>query len=262
MENLVKIQNELKVPKGNFNSFGKYKYRSAEDILEAVKPILLKYEASLLLTDRIVEIGGKIFLQATASLYFKSTKIDGLPMFYESQGYAETSEHKGMSAEQTTGTASSYARKYALNGLLLIDETESDADNQNTQSRVKTETKPQLTALQFEAMINTINDGNAETVKKALDKYIISEQYMKAINLAIEKIRNNGKFSKHINIRIRLSINDCGWCFFGRKIISTEVIPDDEYLKNDSIYQDIKRKDRENKKLLKEYRFNKLTQNK
>jgi hypothetical protein len=118
MENLVKIQNELKVPKGNLNKFGNYKYRSAEDILEAVKPILLKYNATLTLSDEIILVGSKVFLKATAKL--------NETICY---GYAETSEHKGMSAEQTTGTASSYARKYALNGLFLIDETESDADS-------------------------------------------------------------------------------------------------------------------------------------
>ena len=119
MENLVKIQNELKVPKQNVNAFGKYKYRSAEDILEAVKPILLKYSTNLTLSDEIIAIGSKVFLKATAKL--------NETICY---GYAELAEHKGMSAEQATGTASSYARKYALNGLFLIDETESDADSQ------------------------------------------------------------------------------------------------------------------------------------
>jgi hypothetical protein len=126
MENLVKIQNELKVPKENVNAFGKYKYRSAEDILEAVKPILLKYNATLTLSDEIILVGSKVFLKATAKL--------NETICY---GYAETSEHKGMSAEQTTGTASSYARKYALNGLFLIDETESDADSQKPTAKVE-----------------------------------------------------------------------------------------------------------------------------
>jgi hypothetical protein len=123
MENLVKIQNELKVPKTNINAFGKYKYRSAEDILEAVKPILLKYNATLTLSDEILAIGNKVFLKATASIW-----VGELNQW--TYGYAELAEHKGMSAEQATGTASSYARKYALNGLFLIDETESDADSQ------------------------------------------------------------------------------------------------------------------------------------
>jgi hypothetical protein len=126
MENLVKIQNELKVPKENVNAFGKYKYRSAEDILEAVKPILLKYNATLTLSDEIVAIGNKIFLKATAKL--------NETICY---GYAELAEHKGMSAEQATGTASSYSRKYALNGLFLIDETESDADSQKPAPKVE-----------------------------------------------------------------------------------------------------------------------------
>ena len=126
MENLVKIQNELKVPKGNFNSFGKYKYRSAEDILEAVKPLLLKYNCTLTLSDEIILVGAKIFVKATAKF------SDGINTEI-SNGFAETSEHKGMSAEQTTGTASSYSRKYALNGLFLIDETEADADSQKPQ---------------------------------------------------------------------------------------------------------------------------------
>jgi len=126
MENLVKIQNELKVPKENVNAFGKYKYRSAEDILEAVKPILLKHNATLTLSDEIVAIGNKVFLKATAKL--------NETICY---GYAELAEHKGMSAEQATGTASSYARKYALNGLFLIDETESDADSQKPATKVE-----------------------------------------------------------------------------------------------------------------------------
>ena len=125
MKELIKIQNELKVPKGNLNKFGNYKYRSAEDILEAVKPVLLKYDATVYLSDEIVLIGTKIFLKATACLTIGEKQICV-------NGFAETSEHKGMSAEQTTGTASSYARKYALNGLFLIDETEQDADGKDS----------------------------------------------------------------------------------------------------------------------------------
>ena len=132
MENLVKIQNELKVPKGNLNKFGNYKYRSAEDILEAVKSILLKYNATLTLSDEIILVGNKVFLKATASIWIGEFN-------QWTNGYAELAEHKGMSAEQATGTASSYARKYALNGLFLIDETEADADSQQPT------TKPNLT---------------------------------------------------------------------------------------------------------------------
>ncbi len=135
MKQLVNIQNELKVPKGNFNSFGKYKYRSAEDILEAVKPILLKYNATLILSDDIIGSGDKQFIKASATLSLEGEST-------VSTGFAQLSEHKGMSAEQCTGTASSYARKYALNGLFLIDETESDSDNEQVKpAPEKTEVK-------------------------------------------------------------------------------------------------------------------------
>ena len=130
MQDLIKIQNELKVPKGNLNKFGNYKYRTAEDILEAVKPVLLKYNANVYLSDDILLIGSKIFLKATACLTIGEKQICV-------SGFAETSEHKGMTAEQTTGTASSYARKYALNGLFLIDETEADADTNTAQTRIE-----------------------------------------------------------------------------------------------------------------------------
>lgn len=147
MEKLILVQNELKVPKGNLNKFGNYKYRSAEDILEAVKPLLSKHELVLILTDDMVLVGNKIFLKATAKIADKTTSISV-------SGYAETSEHKGMSAEQTTGTASSYARKYALNGLFLIDETESDADSQKPQEQVKAPEKPALTDAQAAHILN------------------------------------------------------------------------------------------------------------
>lgn len=132
---LILVQNELKVPKGNLNKFGNYKYRSAEDILEAVKPILKKHNVAVFLTDDIIQIGTKVFLKAMA------TFTNGVEMV-QVNGFAETSEHKGMSAEQTTGTASSYARKYALNGLFLIDETEADADSQKPEEK-KEATKPE-----------------------------------------------------------------------------------------------------------------------
>ena len=171
--NLVKIQNELKVPKTNVNAFGKYKYRSAEDILEAVKPILLRYNATLTLSDEIVAIGTKVFLKSTA-------KINDTICY----GYAETSEHKGMSAEQATGTASSYARKYALNGLFLIDETESDADSQK-QPEPKNESKPMLTPETLKNMITAIQEGKSDKVKEAMNNYTISGPQSNVLKLAL-----------------------------------------------------------------------------
>lgn len=171
MEKLIKIQSELKVPKGNYNSFGKYKYRSAEDILEAVKPLLLKYDSLLTLNDSIEAIGNKVFLKATAVLLIN--KDEGI----EVNGYAELGEHKGMSSEQATGTASSYARKYALNGLFLIDETEADPDNDNRkkdaeaeQNKVKLEAETKLKACQtLEALQNVYMGLTVEQRKLTLN---------------------------------------------------------------------------------------------
>lgn len=124
MKKLVAVQAALKAPKGQFNKFGGYKYRSCEDILEAVKPLLLEQGLQLTITDEPVEVGGRIYIKATA------TVTDGSETAAVS-GYAREAEtKKGMDESQITGTASSYARKYALNGLFLIDDTK-DADATN-----------------------------------------------------------------------------------------------------------------------------------
>ena len=165
-ERLIAIQNELKVPKGNYNSFGKYKYRSAEDILEAVKPLLKKYDLQLTLTDDVLFVGNKLFLKSTATILFNVVN-------YSVNGFAEMSEHKGMSSEQCTGTASSYARKYALNGLFLIDETESDADHDNKKEVAR---KPILEANSEafgKAVEYLMKGGSIEAIKQ---KYEVSQE--------------------------------------------------------------------------------------
>lgn len=123
------IQAELKAPKGQFNAFGKYRYRSCEDIVEAAKPILAKHECSLIISDDIVQIGDRLFVKATARILSAGTIIA------EASAFAEHAlEKKGMDAAQVTGSTSSYARKYALNGLLAIDDTK-DADATNTHGK-------------------------------------------------------------------------------------------------------------------------------
>lgn len=120
---LVQIQNELKVPKSQFNKFGNYNYRSCEDILEALKPILLKYNAVLTVNDEIVEIQNRIYVKATATVTIGDK-------CYVSQAFAREEESKkGMDGSQVTGAASSYARKYALNGLFLIDDNKDNDTN-------------------------------------------------------------------------------------------------------------------------------------
>ena len=173
MKKLLEIQAELKCPKGSLNKFGNYKYRSAEQILESVKPLLLKHEAVLTLTDDIIQVGNKLFLRANASLNV-GTGI------YQTNGFAELGEHKGMSSEQCTGTASSYARKYALNGLFLIDETESDPDSKdNTKQEVK---KPQIDTARFEKAIEAIQK-NEFTIEDLKAKFELTELQQKALLL-------------------------------------------------------------------------------
>ena len=116
-EKLVAIQTDLKAPKGQKNTFGGYKYRSCEDILEAVKPLLAKNGLVLNISDEVLQIGDRIYVKA------KATITDGTN-FQTSTAYAREAEtKKGMDPAQVTGTSSSYARKYALNGLFCIDDT-------------------------------------------------------------------------------------------------------------------------------------------
>ena len=125
-EKLMLIQNELKCPKDQFNSFGKYHYRSAESILEALKPLLVKHKATLIISDEIVLIGDRFYVKATARLL--NTEEPGE---VEVTAYAREAENKkGMDSAQVTGSTSSYARKYALNGLLAIDDNK-DPDHLN-----------------------------------------------------------------------------------------------------------------------------------
>jgi len=122
-EILGKIQQSVKAPKGQYNSFGKYSYRSAEDIMEAVKPALKEFKAFITCSDEIVEVGGRNYVKATATL---STDREGR---ISASAYAREPEtKKGMDEMQITGAASSYARKYALAGLLLLDDNK-DADS-------------------------------------------------------------------------------------------------------------------------------------
>lgn len=131
------LQTELKAPKGQYNSFGKYKYRSCEDILEAVKPLLHKHRLVLTVSDTLTSVGDRFYVQATARL--RDTESE---CFIENTALArEAAEKKGMDESQITGTASSYARKYALNGLFCIDDTK-DADTDAFTAKARGEELP------------------------------------------------------------------------------------------------------------------------
>jgi hypothetical protein len=151
MECLRSIQCELKAPKGQYNSFGKYNYRSCEDILEAVKPLLDKYKATVYITDDMVLVGDRVYVKATATIVDAGGKEISVSAFAR-----EPLDRKGMDSSQITGASSSYARKYALNGLFLIDDTK-DADTEElkneTDARSKTKaSKPSYTEDQLTKM--------------------------------------------------------------------------------------------------------------
>lgn len=130
-EKLLNIQTELKAPKNQYSDFGKYHYRSCEDILEGLKPLLVKYKATIVIEDEIVQIGDRYYIKATAKLLDWSN--EGNFDYIQTTAYAREDENKAkMDLSQMTGSASSYARKYALNGLFAIDDTK-DNDAQPKQ---------------------------------------------------------------------------------------------------------------------------------
>ncbi len=130
------IQQELKAPKGQTNTFGGYKYRSCEDILEAVKPLLDKNKVALLIKDEMLQVGDRYYVKATATLI---DEADGGEVWATALAREEETK-KGMDASQITGAASSYARKYALNGLFAIDD-EKDADTRDNSTKAAKKTK-------------------------------------------------------------------------------------------------------------------------
>lgn len=149
-EKLMKIQAELKAPKNLYNSFGKYHYRNVEGIQEALKPLQVTYGVYTTLSDEIVEVGGRVYVKATASITDSATKE-----FIEVSAYArEAVDKKGMDDAQVTGSTSSYARKYALNGLFLLDDTK-DVDTEEYQAQAQTAPKAQKAPKQAQK----VNDG-------------------------------------------------------------------------------------------------------
>ncbi len=158
-EKLLAIQIALKAPKGNYNTFGKYNYRSCEDILEAVKPILNEVGCSLTISDKIVNIGERYYIESTVTL----GTIKGEQESIIVTGYAREAENqKGFDQMQLTGSTSSYARKYALNGLFLIDDTK-DSDFSNTHgNEPKEEPKKKREKQSVSAAKQTISKNDIE----------------------------------------------------------------------------------------------------
>ena len=182
MSKLQEIQHRLKAPKGQYNSFGKYKYRSCEDILEAVKPILNEVGCTLTLSDEIILIGDRYYIKATARL--KGQDTDEVVTALAREDF----DKKGMDGSQITGTASSYARKYALNGLFCIDDTkDADTDEYANQQKkpapAQTKTEKQIfnsAHPQWQAVLDAMVAGKG-SIKALQDYYIISASVEKEI---------------------------------------------------------------------------------
>lgn len=159
MSKLVEIQAELKAPKSQRNTFGKYNYRSAEDILEAVKPLLKEHDAKIILSDKPILVGDWHYIEATAK-FVCGDEVEVVTAYAR-----EPLNKKGMDESQITGTASSYARKYALNGLLLIDDTK-DADT----DEYKKQTSQNASNRQFKQYISNEKAKQYENDVQAIIK--------------------------------------------------------------------------------------------
>lgn len=156
-EKLLGIQTELKAPKSQYNGFGKYNYRNCEDILEAVKPLLAKYKATLKISDELVLIGERYYIKATAELIDIETGETTVNTAYA----REEAEKKSMDGSQVTGASSSYARKYALNGLFAIDDTK-DSDTTNTGDKKEKKAKNDDKKSPRERLIEKLHEKNID----------------------------------------------------------------------------------------------------
>ena len=189
-QKLLNIQTELKAPKGQKNKFGNYMYRSCEDILEAVKPLLKENRVTLQLTDDIAFLGDRYYIKATAIL--KDTEEEAI---IENIAYARESEtKKGMDDSQITGTASSYARKYALNGLFCIDDTK-DADTNEYKSQQQDDdiriNKTMETALRETIKNNNVSNESVLKILNDLGYEKLAEIRIKDLKNIQEKLISN-----------------------------------------------------------------------
>lgn len=179
-EKLLKIQQELKAPKNQYNDFGKYRYRSCEDIFEAVKPLLKETGLTLTMEDELYYIGDRYYVRATAIL------SDGTNTLRTSAFAREEETKKGMDGSQITGASSSYARKYALNGLFLIDDVR-DSDSTNIESDIKTKEEAEAYVLSF-------GKYSGKTLKE------VCESDKRYINWLFESEKADGTIKKCISL--------------------------------------------------------------
>ena len=208
---LTEIQHRLKAPKSQYNSFGKYKYRNCEDILEALKPICNKFNSAIVLSDELVTIGDRYYVKATATLYCFNENKEKFSAFsaefetISSEAYArEELDKKGMDGSQVTGASSSYARKYALNGLFGIDDTK---DSDSTNEGGKTENKVAKT--NDKAGTEQVQANSIQAPKTASNEVItpqINISYEDALNYMIDCKLHFGKTLRDVYKTDRASI--------------------------------------------------------
>lgn len=170
---LSQIQEELKVPKNNYNKFGEFYYRSAEDILVAVKPLLAKHGLTLTLDDSIIEVGGRVYVYATAYI------TDGENLISTSAGAREAVAKTKMDDAQITGSASSYARKYALNGMFLLDDVK-DADTQDNSNNSKDKATKEVAEEVFNEPAQVITEDQKGRIQGKVKDLGITKKAMEA----------------------------------------------------------------------------------
>tara|TARA_R110002073_G_scaffold3937_7_gene26283 strand:- start:1592 stop:2158 length:567 start_codon:yes stop_codon:yes gene_type:complete len=182
MDYLVKIQSELKAPKNQFNNFGKYKYRSAEDILEALKPLLLKYNCYVTITEKTDEIGGELVLTSKATISNGESSI-----FVEAQAGINPNR-KGMDIAQSFGSSSSYAKKYALANLFLLDDSHDVDSNKVNEPIAKAKAKMSVDI--YNAMLEYINTGKSDIVASKMDNYTMNKKQKDTLTRMIKENNN------------------------------------------------------------------------
>jgi len=178
LEKLQRIQLELKAPKNQYNSFGKYNYRSAEDILEGVKPFEEKYKVLFKINDTLKEVGGRVFVDSEA-------KVIDLEVTDRESSISSTAQAivdfdaKGMQMPQRTGAASSYSKKYSLGNLLLLDDTK-DSDASNTHGKSKPQLK--LGSAEYKKVKAALDTGKF-TIAQVKTKYLVSAEIEKSLTI-------------------------------------------------------------------------------
>ena len=170
-EKLAAVQQELKAPKDKKNTYAGYNYRNAEGILEAAKPVLAKHNATIILSDDVCEIGGRVYVEATAQ--FVDVEEKGAQALIATAYAREAAEKKGLDVSQVTGTASSYARKYALNGLLLIDDTKDPDTDEYAKQTQQAATEAQIKTIK--AMAEKAGLEISAITKKPLEEFTVEQ---------------------------------------------------------------------------------------